>query len=118
MVTIVRLFTLTFEAVLLQFAHGVGFVALLAAAAAGLLRGPSWIVPVFALVFGLGAERFQFGAGLLDKAASASERWGFMVLIYFLIIVVGYLAGIYARHYWETRRTPAAPTKSGRSDER
>lgn len=103
MVTIARLIALVLEGIFLQFAQIVGLVALLLAAAAGFLRAPSWTVPVLAFVFGLGAEQLQFGAGLLDKAASASERWGFTVSIYFLIAFAGYLGGVYARRHLEKR---------------
>ncbi len=108
MVNIVRLITLTLEAVLLQFINGIGFVALFLAVAAGYFRAPSWSVPVLAVVFGFGVEHFDGWARLSDKTESASERWGFMLLIYFLIAFVGYLTGIFSRHHLERRKKAAS----------
>lgn len=110
MVKIVRLVTLTLEAVFLQFVNGIGFVALLAAVAAGYFRAPSWSVPVLAVAFGFGIEYFEGWVSFSDKAESASERWGFAVLVYFLIAFVGYLAGIFIRRHLERRKSAATPS--------
>lgn len=108
MVKIVRLATLILEAVLLQFANGIGFAALVIAVAAGYFRAPSWVVPALAAIFGFGVEYFEGWVDFPDKAASASERWAFMVAVYFLIALVGYLAGVYVRHHLAKRGKAAA----------
>jgi hypothetical protein len=109
MVKIFRLITLLFEGLLQQFVNGVGILALMAALAAGLLRAPWWSVPVMTVGFGLGARYiFEGWLRFSDKAESASERWGWMLLIYFVITVVGYASGRIARRQLE-RRGKAAP---------
>jgi hypothetical protein len=108
MVKIARLFTLTLEAVLLQIVNGIGVVALLIALAAGYFRAPLWSVPVLAVAFGSVVEHFDGWVSFSDKAESATGRWAFSVLIYFLIALVGYLAGIFGRRRIERRKKPAA----------
>ncbi|PWB80852.1 MAG: hypothetical protein C3F11_16815 [Methylocystaceae bacterium] len=108
MVYFVRLVTLTLEAVLLQLVNGIGLVALSVAAVAGFFRAPLWSIFVFALVFGFGVDFFEGWVSFSDKAAGASERWAFVVPIYLLIVLSGYLTGVVGRHYVERRKKKAA----------
>jgi hypothetical protein len=111
MLKILRLITLFFEGVLQQFLNGIGIVGLMAAVAAGFLRAPWWSVLVLTLGFGGGvAFFFPDVITVSDKAASASERLFFMLAIYFVLSLVGYLAGRLGRHQLE-RRGKAAPRK-------
>jgi hypothetical protein len=103
MAKLIRFLGLVSQAVFLQFIHLLGLVAFGAAAAAGYYRRPSWWVPVMAVVFGVIADKFVDLAdvtGLLEKASAASQRGGFMILVYFSICAVGYIVGAYGRHYY------------------
>lgn len=86
--------------IFLEFIHVVGLLAFVAAAALGWYRKPSWLVPILAVAFGVAADKlFAFGdvASLLEKAHKAEERGGFMIVVYFVICAVGYVAGAYGR---------------------
>jgi hypothetical protein len=112
MLKLIRFIGLVSQAIFLQFVHVFGLVAFLVGVAAGYFRTPSWIVPVLAVVFGVIADKFVDLAdvtGLLQKASAASERGGFMIVVYFVITLVGYLVGAYGRHHYG--RTKAAEPK-------
>jgi tetrahydromethanopterin S-methyltransferase subunit C len=113
MVKLIRFLGLLSEAIFLQFVHVFGLVAFLLAAAIGYFRLPSWLVPILAVVLGVIADKYIDLAdvsGLLDKASAASQRGGFMILVYFAICAVGYVVGAYGRHHFG-RIKPAEPTK-------
>ncbi|ATQ68224.1 MULTISPECIES: hypothetical protein [Methylosinus] len=109
MLKILRLLALFLESILQQFINGIGIVGLMAALAAGFLRAPWWSVLVLTFGFGVGVDLFFEGQiAISDKSASASERLIWLLLIYFFISVIGYLAGRLGRRHME-RRGRAAP---------
>lgn len=108
MVFVARLVTLTLEAILLQFVNGIGLVALLIAIALGFFRAPFWSALALSLVFGIGVDFFEGWASFSDKAEGASDRWAFVVPIYLLIVLSGYLAGVFGRRHVERRKKKAA----------
>lgn len=92
--------TLVSQAIFLQFVHVVGLLAFVAAGALGWYRKPSWLVPILAVAFGVATDKlFVMSdlAGILEKAHKAEERGGFMIVVYFVICAIGYLAGAYGR---------------------
>jgi len=96
----IKFLALVSEAIFLQFVHVIGLVAFLAAAALGWYRKPSWLVPILAVALGVAADKLldmSDVAGMLEKAHKAEERGGFMILVYFVICAVGYVAGAYGR---------------------
>lgn len=116
MVAIVRLITLFLEGIGQQFINGVGIAALLAALAAGLLRVSWWKSQlILSVVFGLGVEYvFDGWIKFSGKAAGAGERWPWMLLIYFVIVFVGYWSGRFGRRHLE-RRGKGAPNAAPRA---
>jgi uncharacterized protein YqgC (DUF456 family) len=113
MVKLIRFIGLISEAIFLQFVHFFGVVAFLAGAAIGYYRRPSWLVPILAVVCGVVADKFidvSDVSGLLEKASAASQRGGFMIVVYFVICAVGYVVGAYGRHYYG-RFKHASPTQ-------
>lgn len=102
MLKLIRFITLISEATFLQFAHLFGFIAFAAAAALGWYRRPSWWVPVIAVVFGVISDKYVDQtalSSLLEKAHNANQRGGFLIVVYFAICAVGYVAGAYGRQY-------------------
>ena len=88
MVKLFRFIGLISQSIFIQFAHLFGLVAFVIAAAVGYLRLPSWLVPVLAVVFGVVADKFideSAVSAILEKAASANQRGGFLILVYFVI---------------------------------
>ena len=111
MLKLFRFIGLVSQAIFLQFVHVFGLVAFIVGVAVGYFRAPSWIVPILAVVFGVIADKYidlSDVTGLLDKASAASERGGFMIVVYFFITTTGYLVGAYARYYFN-RVKPAKP---------
>ena len=103
MVKLFRFIGLISQSIFIQFAHLFGLVAFVIAAAVGYLRLPSWLVPVLAVVFGVVADKFideSAVSAILEKAASANQRGGFLILVYFVITAFGYVSGAYGRHYY------------------
>ncbi|HMK88410.1 MAG TPA: hypothetical protein VK446_02080 [Methylocystis sp.] len=118
MVKVFKLLTLVLQSVFLQFIHLIGLGAFLIAFASGYFRLKSWLVPIMAVVMGVAVDRFadvQDVTGLLERAEKANERGGFIILVYAVICVVGYVAGVYARIHHERYKaklaSPAAPAK-------
>lgn len=102
MLKLIRFIGLVSQSIFLQFVNLFGFVAFAASAALGYLRLPSWWVPVLAVVFGVVSDKFIDESGvtaLLEKAHSANQRGGFLIVVYFVICAVGYVTGAYGRHY-------------------
>ncbi len=103
MVKLIRFIGLISQSIFIQFTQLFGLVAFAVAVAVGYLRLPSWLVPVLAVVFGVVADKFideSAVSTILEKAASANQRGGFLILVYFVITAVGYVAGAYGRHYY------------------
>jgi hypothetical protein len=114
MLKLIRFISLVSESVFIQFEHLVGPGALLIAAALGYFRVPSWAVPIFAVVCGVIADKYVDETdvtGLLERASNANQRGGFLIVVFFVISTVGYIAGAYGRHYY-VRAKRAAPAAS------
>jgi hypothetical protein len=114
MVKLFRLIGLLSQSIFLQFVHLAGLVAFVAAAALGYFRAPSWLVPIVAVIFGVGVDKFidvTDVTGLLEKASKANERGGFLILVYAVITVFGYIVGAYSRHHHERLKASAATPK-------
>ncbi len=117
MLKLIRLGGLVSQSIFLQFVHFVGLGAFLIAAALGYFRVPSWTVPILAVAFGVGVDKYADVSdvtGLLEKAEKANERGGFLILVYVVITVLGYVAGAYGRHNLEKAkgRTLNGPGKT------
>jgi general stress protein CsbA len=100
MVKLIKFLALVSEATFLQFVHIVGLLAFLAAAALGWYRKPSWLVPILAVALGVAADKLfneSDVTSLLEKAHKLEERGGFLIVVYFVICGVGYVAGAYGR---------------------
>jgi hypothetical protein len=113
MVKLIRFIGLVSQAIFLQFIHVFGVVALVLGALVGYFRAPSWIVPILAIICGVIADKYvdlRDVTGLLDKASAASERGGFMIVVYFVIVAVGYVLGAYGRYHFN-RVKAAGPSK-------
>ncbi len=113
MLKLIRFIGLVSQSMLIQFAHLFGLVAFAASAALGYWRLPSWLVPVLAVICGVISDKFIDQAsvtGLLEKAHSANQRGGFLIVVYFVICAVGYVIGAYGRSYLR-KRLPAAAAK-------
>jgi cbb3-type cytochrome oxidase subunit 3 len=111
MLKLIRFIGLVSQSIMIQFAHLFGVVAFAAAVALGYFRLPSWSVPILAVVCGVVSDKFIDEAsvtGLLEKAHSANQRGGFLIVVYFVICAVGYVVGAYGRHYQRKRVTKAA----------
>ncbi|WP_442753800.1 hypothetical protein ACNHKD_12420 [Methylocystis sp. JAN1] len=114
MLKLVRFIGLVSESIFLQFAHLFGLVAFVAAAAMGWMRLPSWLVPVLAVVCGVISDKFIDQAdvtAILEKAHNANQRGGFLIVVYFVICAIGYVAGAYGRHYARSKGLPIALKK-------
>jgi hypothetical protein len=112
MIKLIRFIGLVSQSIFIQFVHLVGLGAFLVAAAMGYFRLPSWCVPIAAVVFGVLADKFvdeSQVSSLLEKAASANQRGGFLIVVYFVIAACGYIAGAYGRYYLaQPRSAPAS----------
>jgi hypothetical protein len=110
MMKLIRLGGLVSQSIFLQFVHLVGLGAFLVSAAFGYFRAPSWTVILLGIVFGVGVDRLADVSdvtGILDKAEKAGERGGFMIIVYFVIALAGYVVGAYARHHHEKFKAKA-----------
>ncbi len=114
MLKLIRFLGLVSQSIFIQFVHLFGVVAFGAAAALGWFRLPSWYVPILAVVCGVVADKFldeSSVTGLLEKAHNANQRGGFLIVVYFVICAVGYVAGAYGRHYSRGKSAPAIEAK-------
>ncbi|MGD9657246.1 MAG: hypothetical protein AB7U61_06340 [Methylocystis sp.] len=113
MVKLVRFVGLIIQSILIEFLHVFGLVAFLIAAALGYFRLPSWLVPIVGIICGIFADKFidqREVIALLERAASANQRGGFLVIVYIVIVAVGYVVGAYARQTLHRRKiAQAAP---------
>lgn len=106
MLKLIRFVALLSQSVFIQFIQLFGLAAFVVAAAVGYLRLPSWSVPIMAVVFGVAADKFISQGdvnGLLEKAGAAGQRGGFMIVVYFVIAAVGYVAGAYGRVHFKAK---------------
>ncbi len=100
MIKLIRFVGLIMQSILIEFLHVFGLVAFLLAAALGYFRLPSWLVPIVGIICGIIADKFIDQTeviALLERAASANQRGGFLVIVYIVIVAVGYVTGSYAR---------------------
>lgn len=107
MVKLIRFIALISQSIFIQFVHMFGLAAFIISAAMGYFRLPSWTVPIAAVIFGVVADKFideSAVSALLEKAASANQRGGFLIVVYFVITAVGYISGAYGRHYIKNRQ--------------
>jgi hypothetical protein len=114
MLKLIRFISLISQATFLQFAQFFGLVAFAAAAVFGWYRRPSWWVPVMAVAFGVISDKYidqTALSGLLEKAHNANQRGGFLIIVYFVICAVGYVAGAYGRQYLRNKGLVPALTK-------
>jgi hypothetical protein len=115
MLKLIRFIGLVSQSIFIQFVHLFGLVAFVASAALGWFRLPSWLVPIVAVVCGVVSDKFVDESGvtaLLDKAQTANQRGGFLIVVYFVICAVGYVTGAYGRHYMRSKgMIPAASKK-------
>jgi hypothetical protein len=114
MLKLIRFIGLVSQSIFIQFVHLFGFVAFAASAALGWFRLPSWLVPIVAVVCGVISDKFVDESGvtaLLDKAHTANQRGGFLIVVYFVICAVGYVVGAYGRHYARGKGLIAAASK-------
>lgn len=115
MLWFIKSVTLVFNGVMLQFFQLLGLIGLVTAATAGALRGPWWTAPIIALGFALLADYLPtLHIPWFDKVSTSSERLGFLIIVYFVISVAGWVAGRYGRHLWLKRRTKAGAWASNR----
>jgi hypothetical protein len=111
MLWLIRFIGLVSHAIFLEFVHIFGLVVFLVAVAVGFFRARFWIVPIIAVVCGSVAFYYVDLSGLtgvLDKAASASERGAFVIVVYFAITTIGYLIGAVGRYYFSRVRPKKA----------
>lgn len=114
MLKLLRFIGLVSQSIFIQFVHLFGFVAFAASAAIGWFRLPSWLVPVVAVVCGVISDKLVDQSAvttILEKAHNANQRGGFLIVVYFVICAVGYVAGAYGRHYIRDRGLAPAASK-------
>ena len=111
MIKLIRFVGLIMQSILIEFLHVFGLVAFLLAAALGYFRLPSWLVPIVGIICGIIADKFIDQTeviALLERAASANQRGGFLVIVYIVIVAVGYVTGAYARAAVQRRKVAQA----------
>ena len=107
MLKLIRFIGLVSQSIFIQFIHFFGLCAFAVSMAMGYFRLPSWCVPIAAVVFGVVADKYIDESSvsvLLEKAASANQRGGFLIVVYFIITAVGYVTGAYGRHYLKNKK--------------
>jgi hypothetical protein len=110
MLKLIRFIGLVSQSIFLQFVHLVGVVGFLIGFGAGWMRLPSWVVPILAVAVGVAVDKYvdlTDVTGILEKAGDANQRGGFVIVVYFVIIALGYVVGAYGRHQWLTRKRGA-----------
>ncbi|HEY8213103.1 MAG TPA: hypothetical protein VIG36_03090 [Methylocystis sp.] len=107
MLWLIRFIGLLSQAVFLEFLHVFGFVVFLLSILLGYFRAPWWIVPALAVACGLFANSFidlNYLAEIFRRVASASDRWAFVIIVYFAITIGGYLVGLLGRSFMRRTR--------------
>lgn len=103
----IRFIGLLSQAIFLEFLHIFGLVVFLLAALLGYFRAPWWIVPALAIVGGFIANRFidlTYLTEIFHRVVSASDRWAFVIIVYFVITIGGYLVGLLGRLFMRRAR--------------
>ncbi|MFZ3181836.1 MAG: hypothetical protein WA156_16910 [Methylocystis silviterrae] len=111
MIKLIRFVGLIMQSILIEFLHVFGLVAFLLAVALGYFRLPSWLVPIVGIICGIIADKFIDQTeviALLERAASANQRGGFLVIVYIIIVAIGYVTGAYARAAVQRRKVAQA----------
>ncbi len=106
MLWLIRFIGLLSQAVFLEFLHVFGFIVFLLSILLGYFKAPWWIVPALAIACGLFANRFidlNYLTEIFSRVASASDRWAFVVIVYFAITIGGYLVGLLGRLFMRRR---------------
>lgn len=114
MLKLLRFIGLVSQSIFIQFVHLFGLVAFAAGAALGWFRLPSWWVPVLAVACGVISDKFvdeSAVSSILERAHNANQRGGFLIVVYFIICAVGYVAGAYGRHYLRNKPLATAASK-------
>ncbi len=115
------------KALLMQFTHVFGYVAIVIAIAAGYYRLPSWVAPVLGIALGVGANYLTDVSDVREmlatvKASDGSGRTldqgegGFLTFVYLVIGIVGYIIGGWSRIQRNQRssaKAGAEPPKEG-----
>ena len=107
MLWLIRFIGLLSQAIFLEFVHIFGLIVFVLAMLLGYFRAPWWIAPVLAVACGLFANRFidlTYLTDIFRRVASASDRWAFVIVVYFAITIGGYLAGLLARLFMKRRK--------------
>ena len=107
MLWLIRFIGLLSQAIFLEFLHIFGLIVFVLAMLLGYFRAPWWIAPVLAVACGLFANRFidlNYLTDVFRRVASASDRWAFVIIVYFAITIGGYLAGLLARLFMKRRK--------------
>lgn len=107
MLWIIRIIGLVSQAIFLEFLHIFGLIVFLLAMFLGYFRAPWWIAPMLAIASGVIADRFvdlTYLTGIFHRAVSANERWAFVMLVYFVITIGGYLVGFLGRFFLRRMR--------------
>lgn len=102
MLKLIRFIGLVSQSIFIQFIHLFGLIAFVASAALGWYRLPSWLVPIVAVICGVVSDKLvdeSAVTAILEKAHNANQRGGFLIVVYFIICALGYVAGAYGRHY-------------------
>lgn len=115
MLWFIKAVTLVFNGVMLQFVQLLGLIGLATGVTAGALRGKWWTVPIIAFSFALIADYLpKLHIPWFDKVSSSSERFGFLLIVYFVISFIGWFSGRYARYFWLKNRAISRARGGGR----
>jgi hypothetical protein len=107
MLWLIRFIGLLSQAIFLEFLHIFGLIVFVLAMLLGYFRAPWWIAPVLAVACGLFANRFidlNYLTDVFRRVASASDRWAFVIIVYFAITIGGYLIGLLGRLFMKRRK--------------
>lgn len=107
MLWLIRFIGLLSQAIFLEFLHIFGLIVFLLAALLGYFRAPWWIVPALAIASGFFANSFidlTYLTEIFRRVASASDRWAFVIVVYFAITIGGYLVGLLGRSFMRRTR--------------
>lgn len=100
MLWLIRFMGLLSQAVFMEFLHIFGLIVFLLAVLLGYFRAPWWIAPALAIASGFFADRFidlTYLTEIFRRVVSANDRWAFVIIVYFAIVIGGYIAGVLAR---------------------
>ena len=124
MVKLIRFIALISQSIFIQFVHLFGLVAFILSAVMGYFRLPSWTVPIASVIFGVVADKYideSAVSSLLEKAASANQRGGFLIVVFlprsamFLELMVVIISKIVSKTDHTIQRTVLLIIKLSRS---